>query len=254
MTFPRSVPAPGWLLRWKRRPPAVPPCPERPVCLIGDVHGRLDLLHDLLDRIAACPDADTARIVVLGDMIDRGPDSAGVLTVLHELQLRAPGRVICLMGNHERMLLDFLTSPDLGGRWLRHGGCETLASFGIDPEAADRMATAQALERRLGPELRTWLTGLPLSWQEGSLAASHAGGDPRRPLALQDETDLLWGHRDFARRPRPDGLWMVHGHVVVPEPEIAPGRIAVDTGAWSSGRLSAVWLDGTGARFLEASA
>ena len=234
------------------------PKPDRPICLIGDVHGRYDLLQNLLAVFETQPGAAQGRLIFLGDMIDRGPNSAAVLDRLHHLAGTAPSRVICLMGNHERMLLDFLDQPDRKGLlWLHNGGAETLTSFGVAlrvPEGAAALnfsAIATQLRAALPPGLETWLRELPLSWQEGQVAATHAGADPALPIEKQTEQVLLWGHRDFARIPRHDGIWVVHGHVIFDRAWIAPGRIAVDTGAWHSGRLSAAWLDGQGLRFLE---
>ena len=281
--MPITAPLPRWLpalLRRLRggpsgalaaiRGPDGPPLPRptAPICAVGDIHGRADLLDAMVERVtaeiaAAGPAAAGARVVVLGDMVDRGPDSATVLDRLHGLACRAPARWTCLMGNHERMMLDFAAVPDAQARWLRFGGDRTLTSFGVtvpdpaDPDALEQAGAAlrAALARR--PGLTAWLDGLPALWRDGPagrIAAVHAGADPRRPLERQDPAALIWGHPDFARRPRRDGTWVVHGHVVVPEPTVARGRINVDTGAWRSGRLSAAWLDASGLRFLEARA
>lgn len=233
--------------------------PETPLCIIGDLHGRLDLLEAMLALVAGQPDAEAVRLIFVGDMIDRGPDSAGVLRHLHGLCSRVPERVICLRGNHERMFLDFLADPvGQGPRWLNAGGSETLSSFGLGQRvpgrsAADRFqALAGALREALPPARLAWLSGLPLYWQEDELAVTHAGADPARAIAGQTERALLWGHPDFTRHSRRDGIWVAHGHVILPEPRIHDGRISVDTGAWRSGRLSAAWIDAGGLRFLEA--
>lgn len=117
-------------MRWlpaifRRKPAAPPPLPQSdpPVCVIGDIHGRLDLLDALLVQIAKQPAYDKARLIFVGDLIDRGPDSAGVLARVHALHTAHPDRVICLMGNHERMALDFLENPARHGRrWIAAGG------------------------------------------------------------------------------------------------------------------------------------
>lgn len=233
----------------QRRPPPLPR-PDPPICLIGDVHGRRDLLARLLRRIDQRRDADRARLVVLGDMIDRGPDSAGVLRLLRLRQRQAAIPPICLMGNHERMMLDFLDDPAGSAAWLAHGGTETLASYGVAADPTDPDGTARAARAALPPDVATWLGALPLHWTADGVAAVHAGADPARPLGAQDPDALLWGHPAFARRTRRDGLWIAHGHSIVPEARIAEGRIAADTGAWTTGRLSAVWLDRDGAETL----
>jgi|TARA_R110002020_G_scaffold47754_2_gene136211 serine/threonine protein phosphatase 1 len=256
----RSLPAFIAFGRARRERAAQPPlpCPTTPVWIVGDLHGRLDLLDLMLARIDADPDSGTARIVFTGDMIDRGPQSAGVLARLYDLVRHDPDRVICLMGNHERMMLDFLGDPlRQAPRWLAAGGGDTLASFGLPPWSrgggdrekgiADR---ADALRGALGLDTITWLQDLPLYWQEGRLAVTHAGADPDRPIADQKADTLLWGHNRFLRRARKDGLWVAHGHTVVETAQAGQGRIAVDTGAWRSGCLSAARVDGTGVTFV----
>lgn len=242
------------LLNRLRRPapPAFPPLPrfDPPICVVGDLHGRLDLLERLLQRITAMPGADRARIIFVGDLIDRGPDSAGVLKRVQGLtQTGAPGAVICLMGNHERMMLDFLDdAPRHGARWVTNGGAETLAAFGISPWQAglDLAARADTLRRALPPGQEAWLRAMPLIWQAPGLAVVHAGADPDRALDAQSEQTLLWGHPAFLRRARSDGIWVAHGHTIVAKPHTHAGRIAIDTGAWRTGRLSAAWIGSEG--------
>lgn len=221
------------------------PAPGKPpVAVIGDIHGCLDLAEWLVARIGReCPEA---RIVLAGDMIDRGPDSAGVLDWARAL----PGAV-ALRGNHEQMLLDALDDPEAAGPvWLRNGGQETLASFGISEGDAPR----DALRAALGPEREAWLRGLPLWWQSGTLVVTHAGADPRLPMAHQNPQHLLWGHPAFGRVARRDGLWIAHGHTIVRKPRCAGGVVSVDTGAWRSGRLTAALISDDGVRFLSTGA
>lgn len=234
------------------------PRPDRPVCIVGDVHGMGDHLRRLLDLIARQPGAEAARIILAGDLIDRGPDSAAVLSEVRARCDAVPDRVICLMGNHERMMLDFLADPaGAGARWLSNGGAETLASFGVQGRVhaatpADRFAAlAQRLAGAMPAGLVDWVAGRPLWWREGALAVAHAGADPTRPVEDQDPQALLWGHGAFRRAPRADGIWIAHGHTIVAAPEARAGRIAVDTGAFATGRLSAAWLDARGLRFLQ---
>lgn len=236
---------PRFLDRLRRSAPPLPR-PETPICLIGDPHGRHDLLCDLLDAIARRASGRAISTVVLGDMIDRGPDSARVLADLACRTAARGAETTCLMGNHERMLLDFLAMPEANRAWLRHGGAETLRSFGIDPERPPaRLATD--LRRAMPAGTVEWIAALPRLWQSDGLAAVHAGADPRLPLSHQMEDVLLWGHGDFGRKMRRDRIWVVHGHVVSPEaPWIRRGTIGADTGAWSHGVLSAVWLDADG--------
>ena len=223
------------------------PAPDEPLAVIGDVHGCDALLGRMLDRIG--DEAPGHRVVVAGDMVDRGEDSAGVLR-----RLVARPDVTCLMGNHELMLLDFLDRPEASGTWLRHGGLQTLASFGIALMAqapAGRIAQARdALAEAMGPGLIAWLRGLPSLVESGNVAVVHAGADPRKPLAAQSPEALAWGAPGFGRIARSDGLWVVHGHTVVDEAHAEAGRIAIDTGAYATGRLSAVLIDAGGLRFI----
>ena len=234
-------------------PAPLPQLPD-PVCIVGDIHGRADLLAQLLAMIAAEPGADRATLIFAGDYVDRGPDSARVLNMLRDLT--AAGRAVCLMGNHERMLLDAIDRPEAAGqRWLLNGGDATLASFGISGrlpggnDAARMTALAQQLREALPDGIEAWLRALPLWWQDQGLAVVHAGADPARTMADQTEEALIWGHRRFGQ-PRADGLWIAHGHEAQAEPRAEAGRIAVDTGAWSTGRLTAAWIAAGQVRFL----
>jgi serine/threonine protein phosphatase 1 len=228
-----------------------PLAPELPLAVIGDVHGCDSRLARLLDRIAA--EAPEHQVIAVGDVVDRGEDSAGVLR-----RLAGRGDVLCLMGNHEAMLLEFLDEPERRGpRWLWNGGLQTLASFGVGgvvtsagPEmlrdARDRLVDA------MGEELIRWIRARPLGCRSGNVAVVHAGADPAHPLEDQDEDVLLWGHPDFMARPRSDGVWVVHGHTILPEPVAESGRIGVDTGAYATGRLTAALIGPGAVEFISA--
>ena len=232
---------------------AVPdlPRPASTTYVVGDLHGRADLLELMLELIDAhiggTGSADP-QLVFVGDYVDLGPDSAGVLSRLAELTRDFPDNVTCLMGNHERMLLDFLDDPALRGpRWIRAGGAATLESFRISPDNLTASATAEDwadAARRLAATLdesgRAWLADRPLSWCSGNLWVVHAGADPARPMADQSSRVLLWGHPEFDSAPRGDDAWVAHGHTERDVPLVAEGRIAVDTAAWSTGRLTAI--------------
>ncbi|PWJ12880.1 metallophosphoesterase family protein [Jannaschia seohaensis] len=227
------------------------PAPERPVYAVGDLHGRADLLAEMLALIEAdAAGGPEAVTVFLGDYVDRGPDARATLDALRALD---PARTVCLMGNHERMLLDALDRPgERGDRWLTHGGMETLASYGLgalfDPEEI-----AMRLRAALPPGTEAWLRGLPATWRSGDVVCVHAALDPVLALDAQDPRVLLWGRPP--RRARRDGLWVVHGHTVVDAPELAGRRVAVDTGAWASGRLTAAAIfPGAPIRFLQVGA
>lgn len=236
---------------------SAPLAPGRPVLAVGDVHGCAAALDALLARSVALR-AAPAALVLLGDMVDRGPDSRAVLIRARDMADTAPDDVICLMGNHELMLLDFLDDPlGRGLRWLGFGGAETLSSFGLSPVShrADPdtiLAVADRFEQTLrGDGLLDWLRGLPDRWSSGNLACVHAGMAPDVPLDRQRRRHLCWGHADFAGPARGDGLWVVHGHTITRRPACAEGRIALDTGAYRGGPLTAALLTAGQCRFLQ---
>lgn len=217
------------------------PCrPEAHVQIVGDVHGQAELLHKLLGQLAT-----DSVIITVGDYVDRGEASAEVLDLIRTRQSAEPDRFICLMGNHERMMLDFLDQPEKrGARWLRNGGLQTLASFGVggvsEASVGSAMVTARDKLRDSMPDgTEEWLRSLPLCWSSGNLWVVHGAADPALSMEDQDEKVLLWGHGAFLQQPRRDGIWVAHGHTVVPLPEQRRSRIAVDTGAYYTGCLTA---------------
>ena len=220
---------------------ASPLAPEQPLAVIGDVHGRDDLLAQLAAEVASS--APTAQVVLVGDLIDRGERSA---QVLHRVSER--GDWLCLRGNHEAMCLEFLDDPErFGPRWLGNGGLQTLASFGIGAVSQQSRGGAlrqarDRLEVAMGDKLIGWLRKRPLHWRSGNVVVVHAAADPGRPIEGQSEQVLLWGHPRFAEEPRQDGLWVVHGHTILPQPVVRKGRIGLDTGAYATGRLTAALI------------
>lgn len=226
----------------------IPLSPETPFYVIGDVHGCNDLLQNLLQKIDSdrrINGREGAPLVLVGDFIDRGKNSAAVLENLKALQEALPDQVICLMGNHEKMMLDFIDDPaERGPRWLRYGGVQTLASYGIsgvneNSNLDDILEACDALESALPEGMESWLRRLPVIWQNGNICCVHAGMSPRRDPDKQETRVLLWGHRDFLTVPRNDNLWVVHGHTVVSQAVAKGGRISIDTGACKSGTLTA---------------
>jgi len=216
--------------------------PERPLYVVGDVHGRADLLERIIARIAEHAADAPHDLVFVGDYIDRGEDSRAVLERLQALE--AAAHVTCLSGNHEQMLLDFLDDPATNGRrWLRSGGLQTLASFGVGgvTETASPAQLAAAGDEFLGAlgPLAGWLRARPLMFESGNILVVHAAADPNTPASEQVDKTLLWGHPKFAHVPRQDGLWVVHGHTIVEAAGAEDGRISVDTGAYATGRLTA---------------
>lgn len=221
--------------------------PDAPLYVVGDVHGCLSELDAAIARIeehAAANGLEDARLVLLGDYVDRGPQSAQVLTRIFELSQAMPEKVVCLFGNHERMMLEFVDDPaGRGTRWLRNGGVETLKSYdihGVDEtsDLEDLTEASFALETAMTKPLLAWLRDLPVMTRSGNIVCVHAGMDPDKAPEEQDRRTLIWGHKDFMVRARGDDLWVAHGHIVVKAPQCHDSRIALDTGAYRTGKLT----------------
>lgn len=225
---------------------------------IGDVHGCDDLLAEMHDEIAADlaqrPVTDH-RIIHVGDYGDRGPDSAAVIGRLAAMTA-ADDRVICLRGNHDAMLLDFLDDPfENAMMLLSNGGDATLRSYGVMPTMMGRLtgdfgALAERLKSAMPDADLAFLRGLPLTARFGDYFFCHAGVRPGIPLDAQDPEDLVWIREDFLWDDGDHGVVVVHGHTPVNKPEVRPNRINVDTGAVFGGRLTCVVLEETDIRFL----
>ncbi len=228
----------------KPRVPFAPIAPGVPFVALGDLHGRADLLEKALSSLPAC------QIVCVGDYVDRGEHSADVLRIL-----RKRPDLICLSGNHEEMMLHFLDDPQkFGPRWLRYGGLQTLVSFGIaganeGSTGPELVQTGAALRAAMGPDLIQWLRTRPTSWKSGNVAVVHAGADPKLPIADQPTQALHWGHADFHKLDRQDGTWVLHGHNIIDAPTALQGRIAIDTGAYATDRLTAALVTDDGVEF-----
>lgn len=224
---------------------------------IGDIHGELDKLRDLHARIEAYAGRD-ARIVHVGDLIDRGPDSRGVVEYLREGQARGRNWMV-LRGNHDRFLPRFLEDPEWVDPALSHpltwpvhhglGAAATLASYGISPDQTLAQIHAEAL-RRVPAEHAAWLAALPLWYLHPRALFVHAGVRPGVDLADQDEQDLVWIRREFLDSPQDHGVLVVHGHTPVGEVEHHGNRLAVDTGAVFGGQLTAVEISDQGVAVL----
>ncbi|MEN3951662.1 metallophosphoesterase [Iodidimonas sp. SYSU 1G8] len=240
------------LFRHKTKPVAGAPTGGR-VYAIGDVHGRLDLLralYRLIEQDAAGTEAP-CRIVLLGDYVDRGPESAGVIDfVLEGIDSRFDP--VFLKGNHEQLMLDFLEDPAVGPAWFATGGADTVLSYGVrvGSDRIDHAEISARLAEALPPAHRAFLDALAVSHRWGNYVFAHAGIRPRIPLERQDTQDLLWIRREFLSADGFGGLCVVHGHSQVTDPVDLPHRVAVDTGAYHSGRLTAAVLDAGGRRFL----
>jgi diadenosine tetraphosphatase ApaH/serine/threonine PP2A family protein phosphatase len=224
---------------------------------IGDIHGRSDLLAMLLARIeadAARREGKTRRtLIFIGDYIDRGPDSSGVIEILLN-GLPSGFDVHFLKGNHEAIMLDFLADPSRLGQWLANGAEATLKSYGVDvdtlvqkrarPEAWREDFLAAMPERH-----RSFFESLELMVPIGDYLFVHAGVRPGVPLAAQDPHDLIWIRGEFLRADDDFGKVVVHGHTPTSVPDVRANRIGIDTGAVFTGRLTALRLE-DGARGL----
>jgi serine/threonine protein phosphatase 1 len=238
-------------------PPAAAP-PGTRIYAVGDIHGRLDLLTALTERIladAAQHQASRKVVVYLGDYIDRGDQSRQVIE--HLLHETLPGfERVHLKGNHEDIMLRFLADASVGPNWLTYGGMETLESYGIDPPAprdgaAEMERARRALAAVLPSEHLAFLRALPLAHEEGGYFFVHAGIRPGVPLDQQTEMDMLWIRDEFLRSDAAFGRVVVHGHSIAPEPEIRRNRIGIDTGAFHSGHLTCLVAEGTERSFLQ---
>jgi serine/threonine protein phosphatase 1 len=227
------------------------------VYAIGDLHGRQDLLLKMLDRILQdqdrLDDERRCRIVFLGDYIDRGDHSRQVLHDLIALTRDLSDGIVALRGNHEEALLGFLRAPARERTWLDYGAFQTLADYGVPqppraPSEQDLMDIRDALEAAMGDHV-AFLRGLPSHTVSGDVIFAHAGLDPDDADTLTNDDAMLWGYPDASDAWPAPGKLLVHGHFDAPDPVERPGRICVDTGAYYSGRLTAVRLDG-GRTFL----
>jgi serine/threonine protein phosphatase 1 len=190
----------------------------------------------------------TAHILFVGDYIDRGEESAGVIEMLMNMP-----QATCLMGNHERMCLDFLDNPEeRGGRWLRNGGLQTVASYGVSGKQTELTKMRDAFAMAMGDDAINWMMQRPLYAKFGNLYAIHAGADPEVPIEEQGEKPLIWGHPQFRKQPHRDGHWAVHGHTIVDQPKIEHGRVSIDTGAYATGVLTAAVFAGDEVSFIQA--
>jgi serine/threonine protein phosphatase 1 len=223
--------------------------------VIGDVHGRFDLLEDLNEKITsdlAGADYDEALTVFLGDYIDRGPDSAAVIARLAEGDFPTP--IIALRGNHEQMLLSFLEDERLLDFWRRFGGVETLQSFDIDMSEVvpgTRFKTIQEeLSARLTHDDLHFMADTRSYFSVGDYFFCHAGVRPGVALTEQHHHDLLWIRDDFLGSEADHGKIIVHGHTPVTIPDVRPNRINIDTGAFASDVLTCLVLQGEKQRFI----
>lgn len=232
--------------------------PGERVYAIGDIHGCFNLLFKMtraiLNDVRRRPIAQS-RIVILGDFIDRGPDSAKVMEVLSTLQ--ADERVVVLKGNHEATLVEGMRGDRSAlEAWIDFGGDATLRSYGArddDIWPADTRRLVDNVRRIIPAAVADWLDSLPLTYSAGPYLFVHAGVRPGVALRRQDPDDLIWIRHEFTKSTADHGAIIVHGHTISDHVSIMQNRIGIDTGAYRTGRLSAVALDETGHRIIEVS-
>lgn len=228
--------------------------PATRIYAIGDIHGRADLLYDTVERI----DDDLYRRpveraveVYVGDYIDRGDDSKSVIDILCRRLVQR--NAICLRGNHEAMLEDFLRDPEVVHGWMRLGALSTLTSYGVPIPPSAPLVPAK-LHRAFCDALpRThilFLQCLRNAYQCGDYLFVHAGIRPGVPLHEQVQDDLIWIRDEFLQSTADHGCTVVHGHTPVTHPQICSNRINIDTGAVFTGRLTCAVLEAASVSFL----
>ena len=233
--------------------PAVPDS-ER-YYLIGDIHGRLDLYEAM---VAAIEDDDTSReprdthVILLGDLVDRGPDSAGVVALTRHWQTQRNVRV--LAGNHEQMMLDAFKKPEILRHFLKHGGRETVLSYGLTKKQFNAMTLDdlfEALPKLISQSERDYIASFEEYIVAGDYMFVHAGIDPAVPIDQQKRSDLLWIRDRFLNHEGPLDKVVVHGHTIFNKIMDCGNRIGIDTGAFRSGVLSALVLEGDQRRIIQ---
>ena len=226
------------------------------VYAVGDVHGRLDLLLQIENKIKAdirSRQPQQSILVMLGDYVDRGPSSSGVI---ERLTRREPicNQEVFLRGNHEQVLLDFLDDPKILEAWSNFGGLETLYAYGLKPKLPLSAETCIQLQddfrKALPPHHLDFLAATQLSFETPTHFFVHAGIDPRRKLSAQYPEDLLWIRSTFLNSNRKFEKIVVHGHTPESAPQIRKNRIGVDTGAFATGRLTCAAIEAGSCRIL----
>ena len=224
--------------------------------VIGDIHGRLDLLEALQAAIeeddAQAGAADTT-VVFLGDLVDRGPDSAGVIKLARKWGKKR--KVRYLAGNHEEMFLDSFKDKETLRHFLRHGGRETVLSYGVKKKEYNRMQLEEvqkAMQQVVPAKDREFLESFEEIIVVGDYVLAHAGINPKRAVDDQKRKDLLWIRDRFLAHEEPLSHVVVHGHTIFEEVEDNGNRVGIDTGAFRTGRLTALVLEGDSRRTIQA--
>jgi serine/threonine protein phosphatase 1 len=216
---------------------------------ISDIHGCADLLQQMftvIDRDLVNAGTMRAIHVFLGDYIDRGPQSRQTIDLLVDRSRRH--ETIFLMGNHETFLFDVLKSPSELQAWKQYGGLQTLVSYGLqpslNPDEAEQKELIKEFSRRIPLHQRRFFNSLRLRFVCGDFFFVHAGVRPGLPLTQQKEEDLLWIRDEFLNSDEQFSKYIVHGHTPVRAPDIRPNRINIDTGAYATGNLTLLTIQG----------
>ncbi|QUL36647.1 metallophosphoesterase family protein [Erythrobacter sp. JK5] len=238
----------------KGRQPSVPEGTR--FYVIGDIHGRLDLFKAL---IAAIEEDDAQRgtantqVVLLGDLVDRGPDSAGVIKRARKWQKKRKVRI--LAGNHEEMFLEAFEKPDVLRHFLKHGGRETIMSYGVSRKQFNAMTLDELfakLPQIVSQSERDYIAGFEEMIIAGDYLFVHAGIDPAAPIDAQKRSDMLWIRDRFLNHEGPLEKVVVHGHTIFDRVMDCGNRIGIDTGAFRSGVLTALVLEADQRQILQA--
>jgi serine/threonine protein phosphatase 1 len=226
------------------------------VYAVGDIHGCADLFAELISVIEA---DDRARgpsettVILLGDLVDRGPDSRGVIDAARDWSQRRALRI--LFGNHEEMFLKSLEDEGVLRQFIRFGGKETILSYGVTRDEYLEMTVEElqaAMATRIPSEDLDFMRGFEDMIVIGDYIFVHAGIRPGVDLDSQTPADLRWIREPFLSHASQEGMCVVHGHTITDAPDVQPGRVGIDTGAYASGRLTAIGLEGAERWFLEA--
>lgn len=224
--------------------------------LIGDIHGRLDLFEQLKEAVEI-DDADSTEaetvFVLLGDLIDRGEDSAGVVRLARKWHKKRNVRI--LAGNHEEMFLDSFDNVEMLRHFVKHGGRETLLSYGVDRKAYNNMSLKELhaqLPNIVPQKDRDFIAGFEDMIIVGDYAFVHAGIDPKRSIDDQKRSDMLWIRDRFLNHDGAHSHFIVHGHTITDEVDEQSNRMGIDTGAFRTGRLTALVLEGDTRRVIRA--
>jgi serine/threonine protein phosphatase 1 len=216
---------------------------------ISDIHGRADLLEQMftvIDRDLRTLGSTRAIHVFLGDYIDRGPESCRTIDLLIERGRKHES--VFLKGNHEAFLFDVLKDPSQLQEWKEYGGLQTLTSYGLrpslNPDSAEQLALIRQLATAIPPHQRRFFNSLRLRFVCGDFFFVHAGVKPGVALAKQQEHDLLWIREEFLASEEHFGKYIVHGHTPVREPDLRFNRANIDTGAYATGNLTLLTIQG----------